>query len=146
MWFDSLSFFQVAKARYGEPPSLLEQQQQPPTVELHREQLLTEQLQLQLLEQREQLVVENRALKEQLKRSLDSRDDGSSASSLIFEKFKSAIKFLEDIDLQSGFLTNTKKMVGFSATERSCCDVTKFVRPFFFVTGGPADTLAFKAT
>merc|ERR1712212_984104 len=35
---------------------------------------------------------------------------GSSASRLIFEKFKSAIKFLEDIDLQSGFLTNVKKM------------------------------------
>merc|ERR1712203_728987 len=37
---------------------------------------------------------------------------GDSASSLIFDKFKSAIKFLEDIDLQSDFLTNTKKMDG----------------------------------
>merc|ERR1719339_369740 len=39
-----------------------------------------------------------------------SREGGGSASRLIFEKFKSAMKFLEDIDLQSGFLTNVKKM------------------------------------
>merc|ERR1711974_525279 len=96
---------EVAKARYGEPPSMVEQQ---PILEVHRDQLLTEQLQLQLLEQREQLVGENRALKEQLKRMMTR--DGSSASSVIFDKFKSAIKFLEDIDLQSAFLTNTKKM------------------------------------
>ena len=88
-------------------------EQQQPTVELHRQQLLTEQMQLQLLEQREQLVVENQALKEQLKRSLSREGGGSSASRLIFEKVKSAIKFLEDIDLQSAFLTNNKKMVGF---------------------------------
>merc|ERR1712212_1141152 len=64
---------EVAKARYGEPPSMVEQQ---PIVEVHRDQLLNEQMQLQLLEQREQLVGENRALKEQLKRMM-TRDGGS---------------------------------------------------------------------
>merc|ERR1711974_307060 len=76
-----------------------------PIVEVHRDHLLAEQMQLQLLEQR---VGENRALKEQLKRMMTR--DGGGASSVIFDKFKSAIKFLEDIDLQSAFLTNTKKM------------------------------------
>ena len=68
-----------------------------PIIEVNHDQVLAE-----------QLVAENRELREQLERM--SRD---SASSLIFDKFKSAIKFLEDIDLQSDFLTNTKKMVGF---------------------------------
>ena len=68
-----------------------------PVVEVNHDQLLAE-----------QLVVENRELKEQLERM--SRDG---ASSLIVDKFKSAIKFLEDIDLHSDFLTNTKIMVGF---------------------------------
>ena len=54
----------------------------------------------------EQLVAENRELKEQLEKM--SRGD---ASSLIFDKFKSAIKLFEDIE--SGFLTNTKRMVSF---------------------------------
>ena len=81
-------------------------------VEEHREQLLSGQMQLQLLEQRDQLFGENRALKEQLKRMM-TRGGDSTASNVIFDKFKSAIKFLEDIDLQSAFLTNTKKMVGF---------------------------------
>merc|ERR1719300_1383832 len=97
---------EVAKARYGEPPSMVEQE---PSVEEHREQLLTEQMQLQLLEQRDQLFGENRELKEQLKRMM-TRGGDSTASNVIFDKFKSAIKFLEDIDLQSAFLTNTKKM------------------------------------
>merc|ERR550517_795078 len=55
----------------------------------------------------EQLAIENKMLKEQLEK-LSREEDG--ASSLIFDKFKSAIKFLEDIDLQRDFLTNTKKM------------------------------------
>ena len=122
-------------------------EQQQPTVELHREQLLlTEQLQLQLLEQREQLVVENQALKEQLKRSLSREGGGSSAPRLIFEKFKSAIRFLEDIDLQSGFLTNVKKMVGFQPL--TCVvrfDMKLLFRTIHF-TGGPAHPMAFKAT
>merc|ERR1712130_954218 len=81
---------EVAKARYGEPP-LVEQ----PILEVaeQREQVIAE-----------QLVAENRELKEQLERL--SRGD---ASSLIFDKFKSAIKFLEGFDLQTDFLTNTKK-------------------------------------
>merc|ERR1712037_1077962 len=82
---------EVAKARYGEPPSV-----EQPIIEVNQDQVLAE-----------QLVAENRELREQLERM--SRD---SASSLIFDKFKSAIKFLEDIDLQSDFLTNTKKMDG----------------------------------
>merc|ERR1712107_747357 len=86
---------EVAKARYGEPPVVEVANQEHP---------LPEQL---LVEQREQLVVENRALREQLERI--SREG---ASGLIFDKFKSAIKFLEDFDLQTDFLTNTKKTDG----------------------------------
>ena len=89
----------MAKARYGEPP-LVEQTSN----EVDPEQLFVVDL------QREQLVKENLELKEQLQEMIKN---SGSASSLIFDKFKSAIKFLEDIDLQSDFLTNTKKMVGF---------------------------------
>merc|ERR1712004_408140 len=55
--------------------------------------------------QHEQLVKENQELKEQLQEMVKN---SGSASSLIFDKFKSAIKLFEDIE--SGFLTNTKKM------------------------------------
>ena len=95
--FDSLSLFQVAKARYGEPP-LVEQTSN----EVDPEQLLVVDL------QREQLVKENLELKEQLQEMMKN---SGSASSLIFDKFKSAIKLFEDIE--SGFLTNTKRMVSF---------------------------------
>ena len=94
---DSWSRFQVAKARYGEPP-LVEQ----PSNEVDPEQLLVVDL------QREQLVKENQELKEQLQEMIKN---SGSASSLIFDKFKSAIKLFEDIE--SGFLTNTKRMVSF---------------------------------
>ena len=94
---DSLNLFQVAKARYGEPP-LVEQTSN----EVDPEQLLVVDL------QREQLVKENQELKEQLQEMIKN---SGSASSLIFDKFKSAIKLFEDIE--SGFLTNTKRMVSF---------------------------------
>ena len=94
---DSLSLFQVAKARYGEPP-LVEQTSN----KVDPEQLLVVDL------QREQLVKENQELKEQLQEMIKN---SGSASSLIFDKFKSAIKLFEDIE--SGFLTNTKRMVSF---------------------------------
>merc|ERR1712062_415488 len=55
--------------------------------------------------QREQLVKENLELKEQLQEMMEN---SGTASSLIFDKFKSAIKIFEDIE--SGFLTNTKRM------------------------------------
>merc|ERR1712109_217467 len=85
---------EVAKARYGEPP-LVEQ----PSNEVDPKQLLVVDL------QREQLVKENQELKEQLQEMMKN---SGSASSLIFDKFKSAIKLFEDIE--SGFLTNTKRM------------------------------------
>jgi len=88
---------EVAKARYGEPP-LVEQTSN----EVDPEQLLVVDL------QREQLVKENQELKEQLQEMMEN---SGSASSLIFDKFKSAIKLFEDIE--SGFLTNTKRMVSF---------------------------------
>merc|ERR1712156_998700 len=85
---------EVTKARYGEPP-LVEQTSN----EVAPEQLLVVDL------QREQLVKENLELKEQLQEMIKN---SGSTSSLIFDKFKSAIKIFEDIE--SGFLTNTKKM------------------------------------
>merc|ERR1719447_2454121 len=85
---------EVAKARYGEPP-LVEQTSN----EVDPEQLLVVDL------QREQLVKENQELKEQLQEMMKN---SGSASSLIFDKFKSAIKLFEDIE--SGLLTNTKRM------------------------------------
>ena len=87
----------MAKARYGEPP-LVEQTSN----EVDPEQLLVVDL------QREQLVKENQELKEQLQEMIKN---SGSASSLIFDKFKSVIKLFEDIE--SGFLTNTKRMVSF---------------------------------
>ena len=86
----------MAKARYGEPP-LVEQTSN----EVDPEQLLVVDL------QHEQLVKENLELKEQLQEMMEN---SGTASSLIFDKFKSAIKIFEDIE--SGFLTNTKRMVG----------------------------------
>merc|ERR1719208_398139 len=75
---------EVAKARYGEPP-LVEQTFN----EVDPEQLLVVDL------QREQLVKENQELKEQLQEMIKN---SGTASSLIFDKFKSAIKLFEDIE------------------------------------------------
>ena len=102
-------------------------------VEVNREQILTE--------QREQLAIENKMLKEQLEK-LSREEDG--ASSLIFDKFKSAIKFLEDIDLQRDFLTNTKKMVGFPATKKQTFSPRRRKIEFSinFILGGHAHPLA----
>ena len=102
-------------------------------VEVNREQILTE--------QREQLAIENKMLKEQLEK-LSMEEDG--ASTLIFDKFKSAIKFLEDIDLQRDFLTNTKKMVGFPATKKQTFSPRRRKIEFSinFILGGHAHPLA----
>ena len=119
---DSLSLFQVAKARYGEPP-LVEQTSN----EVDPEQLLVVDL------QREQLVKENQELKEQLQEMIKN---SGSASSLIFDKFKSAIKLFEDIE--SGFLTNTKRMVSFFLL---MCNK----RLHEFISGQPANSVAVQA-
>ena len=111
-------------------------------VEVNREQILTEQLeQLAIENKMEQLAVENKMLKEQLEK-LSREEDG--ASSLIFDKFKSAIKFLEDIDLQRDFLTNTKKMVGFPATKKQTFSSRRRKIEFSinFILGGHAHPLA----